>query len=1113
MNSGHIMEAIATPPSQINGYCDGNSHFGVKRSKRRRNEADYCDYYSSEEESDFEKPVKTHLSKHSQHGNDVCRSPPNSACEQVTARWFPRESCRPIVDEAPVFFPSEEEFKDPLRYIASIRPKAEKYGICRIIPPHSWKPPCPLKEKDFWDQAKFSTRVQQVEKLQNREPMKKRSRIRSQRKRKRRKQFRFSMTRKRNNCTTTETNECASDTEEKFGFQSGSDFTLESFQIYADDFKEQYFGMQDTTEDSKSYCKKETRKKWQPSVEEIEGEYWRIVQKPTDEVVVLYGADLETGTFGSGFPKANSTTEKELDPHVYSGWNLNNFPRLPGSVLSFESEDISGVLVPWLYVGMCFSSFCWHVEDHHLYSLNYLHWGDPKVWYGVPGEAAEELEEAMKNNLPELFEEQPGLLHELVTQLSPSVLKSEGVPVYRAKQRAGEFVLTFPRAYHSGFNCGFNCAEAVNVAPMDWLSHGQIAVDLYSKQRRKTSISHDKLLMGAAREAVRALWEILLLDLTKPSNLYWQSVCGKEGILTRAIRERVKMEQIKRETHCDLSKTKKTDREFDSPNERECFFCFYDLHLSASGCECSLDRFACLSHSDLLCSCESSRRFFLFRHSMDELKSLIEALEGCSSAVQYWGSYDLGLVVPSNAAVNEIPNCLKTEQESPSKVMLEKNSSGSKKGIIDLNIALTDNSSQKSVQGCEFYSNTYSKATEAGFVLGEKSKSVNSCASDVVGASLQNPETSSITHAKIELQRVKWNRCSSSVDLNFAAPKRIKLRHCGINLRENDNFLTDNMCKEEPQECLDLNKEDSFKYSKGKAQAWSNWIDENKNNIKNEQYINADLLNLEQSSVLVTDGCPNGKEEMKFEFMSVSDNILWSSSDLEYMDLEKSLDLFPAEDFEDRKLRDTASSSKDFGNSCHSRTKVFGLDIQPPFLQANSYFERNQPLNLHAHCSSAPNQHCPKIKENLIRSKYSIELLHLGTAIFGKQWCNSETIFPKGFRSCVRYFNILDPTATCRYISEVLDGGVIGPLFKRSERRPIVLVGLFDVVSGLYANVAKLKKGSSLSFVQGFVGRRNWQIGETNVDLELPMRLMMQNERKFGRGAVNQRKTKLVSSE
>jgi histone demethylase JARID1 len=39
-----------------------------------------------------------------------------------------------------------------------------------------------------------------------------------------------------------------------------------------------------------------------------------------------------------------------------------------------------------------FSSFCWHFEDHMLYSINYNHWGAAKTWYGVPGRAAEAFE-------------------------------------------------------------------------------------------------------------------------------------------------------------------------------------------------------------------------------------------------------------------------------------------------------------------------------------------------------------------------------------------------------------------------------------------------------------------------------------------------------------------------------------------------------------------------------------------------------------------------------------------------------------------------------------------------------------------------------------------------
>lgn len=63
-----------------------------------------------------------------------------------------------------------------------------------------------------------------------------------------------------------------------------------------------------------------------------------------------------------------------------------------------------------------------HVEDHHLYSLNYMHWGSPKLWYGVPGMDAVKLEKAMKKHLPDLFEEQPDLLHKLVSIFFPTSL-------------------------------------------------------------------------------------------------------------------------------------------------------------------------------------------------------------------------------------------------------------------------------------------------------------------------------------------------------------------------------------------------------------------------------------------------------------------------------------------------------------------------------------------------------------------------------------------------------------------------------------------------------------------------------------------------------------------
>nr|CAD7392933.1 unnamed protein product [Timema cristinae] len=40
-----------------------------------------------------------------------------------------------VPEEAPIFYPTEEEFQNPLEYIKKIRFISEKFGICKIIPP------------------------------------------------------------------------------------------------------------------------------------------------------------------------------------------------------------------------------------------------------------------------------------------------------------------------------------------------------------------------------------------------------------------------------------------------------------------------------------------------------------------------------------------------------------------------------------------------------------------------------------------------------------------------------------------------------------------------------------------------------------------------------------------------------------------------------------------------------------------------------------------------------------------------------------------------------------------------------------------------------------------
>ncbi|KAF7842268.1 lysine-specific demethylase JMJ18-like isoform X2 [Senna tora] len=873
--------------------------------------------------------LQEYPSRQNSKNDNTLESSGSPRSRKITARWDPNEACRPTIDDAPVFYPTVEEFEDTLGYIAKIRPLAEPHGICRIVPPACWVPPCPLKEKNLWENAKFSTRIQQIDLLQNREPMRKKR----GRKRKRRKHSKTGTCRRRAN-SGLEAN-VASEPEEKFGFQSGSDFTLADFQRYADFFKECYFGLKDAKEDL-NITYDNDQKRWEPSVEDIEGEYWRIIEQPTDEVEVYYGADLEIGALGSGFPKASSLTKSGLDQYALSGWNLNNFPRLPGSVLCFEGSDISGVLVPWLYVGMCFSSFCWHVEDHHLYSLNYLHWGDPKVWYGVPGSHASALEDAMKKHLPDLFEEQPNLLNELVTQLAPSILKSEGVPVYRTVQHSGEFVITFPRAYHSGFNCGFNCAEAVNVAPVDWLVHGQNAVELYSMQRRKTSISHDKLLLGSAQEAVRALAE---LELGKETSKYlkWRSVCGKDGLLTKAIKTRIKMEEERLECFPAHLKLLKMDNDFDMDKERECFFCFYDLHLSAAGCKCSPDKYSCLQHSNMFCLCGMDERFVLVRYTINELNKLVEALEGESDAIKLW----VNKISGNDSADNEDVCTVKPELEK------------------------------------DLFNTRSHEERESSSCAEIKKSNVNA----------PNSPCSNISSELVqsELHRRTFSLSHGTIDSRIG----------NVNDR---NLVKGNEVKAELTGSMDLNVD----IMSGESGNCSLLADKHQNK------------GMAKEKVCYLDG---GKEQDKMELED--DNNLSDS-------------FAPLKNEYPSCSRDACNSSLFHGG------KLFGVDLQmhpdvevPPSIEVKMEGMETSNTNI-------PFTNQKYLMQNLCNS---VEPICLGSVVYGKLWCTKHAIFPKGFKSRVKFFSMLDPTRICSYISEVLDAGFLGPIFKVTmEEHPSVVI-------------------------------------------------------------------------
>ncbi|XP_024587174.1 lysine-specific demethylase 4D-like, partial [Neophocaena asiaeorientalis asiaeorientalis] len=200
--------------------------------------------------------------------------------------------------------------------------------------------------------------------------------------------------------------------------------------------------------------------------EELERKYWKT--RPYDSPV--YGADVSGSLF-------DENTKQ---------WNLGHLGTIQDLLEQECGVVIEGVNTPYLYFGMWKTAFAWHTEDMDLYSINYLHFGEPKTWYAVPPEHGRRLEGLARELFPGSSRGCEAFLRHKVALISPTVLKDNGIPFGRVTQEAGEFIVTFPYGYHSGFNHGFNCAEAINFASPRWIDFGKVASQCSCGEARVT---------------------------------------------------------------------------------------------------------------------------------------------------------------------------------------------------------------------------------------------------------------------------------------------------------------------------------------------------------------------------------------------------------------------------------------------------------------------------------------------------------------------------------------------------------------------------------------------------------------------------------------------------
>ena len=403
------------------------------------------------------------------------------------------------IREAPLFCPTEEEFIDPMEYIRSIQPRFYEFGICRIQPPPSWSPPkcfhrhraneevgqAEGKEGSAQEEAPATggdahhgggdaldePSMQHAATTRRRPVAEDYTPISSDRD-----MFdsRLQTVKRRGTVPTT----AASSSGELPGSficaftPKYARYTLNQFKELDRLVRENVFPHLSADE--------------LPSAADVERWFWLGLASEGD-ARVLYCSDID----GTAFPNAGQWGEHP--------WSLQRLAEAERSLLRFVDYAIPGVNSPMLYFGMLFSMFCWHVEDHYMYSTSYLHEGACKTWYGVSASNAAHFESAFSDAFASAVPHDPELFVKKASMMPPWQLLERGVPVCRLVQEPGQFVVTLPQAYHAGFSHGFNSAEAVNFMIDDWLPYAKAAAERYRRLGKEPVIDLDQILVAAAR--------------------------------------------------------------------------------------------------------------------------------------------------------------------------------------------------------------------------------------------------------------------------------------------------------------------------------------------------------------------------------------------------------------------------------------------------------------------------------------------------------------------------------------------------------------------------------------------------------------------------------------
>ncbi|RZB94343.1 Lysine-specific demethylase isoform I [Glycine soja] len=483
-----------------------------------------------------------------------------------------------MIPECPTYHPSEHEFEHPLVYLQKIAHEASKYGICKIVSPIAASNPAAFVLMKEKKNFKFETNVQPL---------------------------RLSKWNEKDIITFS---------------MRGRKYTYHDFEVLAN---KAFFSRFHSSRDLPSSY--------------VEKEFWHEMAQG-EKGTVEYGVNVEGSAFSCD-PNDRLGTSK---------WNLKNFSQLPQSLIRLVDREIPGITDPMLYIGMLFSMFAWHVEDHYLYSINYHHSGANKTWYGVPGYAASQFEKTVLqhvycNKIITKHGEDGAFkfLAQKTTMFPPNVMLQHDVAVYKAVQKPGEFIITFPRAYHAGFS-------HVNFANGDWFPLGAAASRRYTHLKMMPLIPYEELLCKEAMLVFKS-------SRVRSSKNKPEDTTSYQAIMLPFMH----LMQSYKTSLLRLNSSRKLHSSSNTTGSQICSLCYRDCYVAYLLCKYCFSHPICLFHDIAPQTCLCGRDYTIFKRN--DIFALEEAAKSFQQGKECVDKFSLSSIFSCN-----INDCIKVPEREKS---------------------------------------------------------------------------------------------------------------------------------------------------------------------------------------------------------------------------------------------------------------------------------------------------------------------------------------------------------------------------------------------------------------------------------------------------------------